>query len=87
VPTQLSPEKVSIHEPPRPLLPFALHPIMIKDDDMANMMLNANLYCFAVFADKHTETIYNDLTGTFPFMSLEENVCFLVVYHYEANAI
>jgi hypothetical protein len=54
---------------------------------MANMMRNANLYCFAAFADKHTGTIYNDLTGTFPFMSLEGNVCFLVVYHYETNAI
>ncbi len=54
---------------------------------MANMMLNANLYCFAAFADKHTGMIYNDLTGTFPFMSLEGNVCFLVVYHYETNAI
>ncbi len=51
------------------------------------MMLNANLYCFAAFADKHTGMIYNDLTGTFPFMSLEGNVCFLVVYHYENNAI
>ena len=88
VPTQLSPEKDAIHEPPRPLLPFALHPNVIEDDDMANMMLkNANLYCFAAFADKHTGTIYNDLTGTFPFMSLEGNVCFLVVYHYETNAI
>jgi hypothetical protein len=28
-----------------------------------------------------------DLTGAFPFMSLEKNVCFLVVYHYETNAI
>jgi hypothetical protein len=25
--------------------------------------------------------------GTFPFMSLEGNVCFLVVYHYESNTI
>jgi hypothetical protein len=87
VPTQLSAQRVAIHEPPQPLLPFALHPNVIKDDDMANMILNANLYCFATFADKHTGTIYNDLTGTFPFMSLEGNVCFLVVYHYETNAI
>ncbi len=60
---------------------------MIEDDDIANMMLNLNLYCFTAFADKHTGTIYNDLTGTFPFMLLEGNVCFLVVYHYESNAI
>ncbi len=87
VTSQLSPERIAIHELPWPLLPFALHPNMIEDDDMANMMLNANLYCFTAFADKHTGTIYNDLTSTFPFMSLEGNVCFLVVYHYETNAI
>jgi hypothetical protein len=60
---------------------------VIEDDDMVNMMINANVYCFAAFADKHTGTIYNDLTGTFPFMSLDGNVCFLVVYHYGSNAI
>ncbi len=31
--------------------------------------------------------LYSNLTGTFPFMSLEGNVCFLVVYHYKTNAI
>jgi hypothetical protein len=31
--------------------------------------------------------MYNDLTGNFPFMSLDGSVCFLVMYHYEANAI
>ena len=60
---------------------------MIDDDDVVNMMLNVNIYCFAAFADKHTRTINNDLTGTFPFMSLQGNVCFLIVYNYESNAI
>jgi hypothetical protein len=46
-----------------------------------------NSFCFGTFADKHTGTIYNDLTSNFPFMSLEGNVCFLVVYHYESNTI
>jgi len=73
--------------PPRPQIPFALSPNVIEDDDMVNMMINANVYCFAAFTDKHTATIYNDLTGTFPFMLLEGKVCFLVVYHYESNAI
>jgi hypothetical protein len=60
---------------------------------MANIIDNndspqeANLFCFATFADKHTETMYNDLTGAFPFQSLEGNVCFLVVYHYETIGI
>jgi hypothetical protein len=31
--------------------------------------------------------MYLDLAGAFPFMSLEGNVCFLIVYHYELNAI
>jgi hypothetical protein len=47
----------------------------------------ANLFYFAAFADKHTGTLYNDLTGLFPFQSLEGNVCFCVVYHYKTNAI
>ncbi len=32
-------------------------------------------------------TLYNDLTGAFPFILLEGNVCFLIVYHYESNVI
>jgi hypothetical protein len=87
VSTQLSPDVVAIQEPPRLQIPFALNPNVIDDNDMVNMMVNANIYSFAVFADKHTGTIYNVLTGTFPFMSIEGNVCFLVVYHYEPNAI
>jgi hypothetical protein len=34
-----------------------------------------------------TGVVYNDCTGNFPFMSLDENVCFLVMYHYQMNAI
>ncbi len=68
-----------------PLIPFALIPNVIEDD-MDNQT-DANLFSFAMFADKHTGMLYNDLTGTFPFMSLEGNVCFLVVYHYESNDI
>jgi hypothetical protein len=46
-----------------------------------------NIFCFGAFADKHTTTVYNDLKGNFPFMSLEGNICFLVVYNYVLNAI
>jgi hypothetical protein len=57
----------------------------------ANMIENEdkydNVFAFAAFADKHTEILYSDLTGTFPFMSLEGNVCFRVVYHYQSNTI
>ncbi len=47
----------------------------------------ANVFCFGAFADKMTGVLYNDCTRNFPFMSLDGNVCFLVMYHYETNAI
>ncbi len=46
-----------------------------------------NVFCFGAFADKVTGVIYNDLTGNFPFMSLDGSVCFFVMYHYETNSI
>jgi hypothetical protein len=52
----------------------------------SNNNSTANVFIFAAFADKRTGILYSDLTGTFPFMSLEGNVCFLVVYHYKSNA-
>ena len=39
----------------------------------------ANVFCFGAFADKMTGVVYNDCTGNFPFMSLDGNVCFLVM--------
>ena len=47
----------------------------------------ANVFCFGAFADKVTGVVYNDCTGKFPFMSLDGNVYFFVMYHYETNAI
>ncbi len=58
--------------------------ILIEPD---NDDYEATIFCFAAFADKHTGVIYSDLTGSFPFMSLEGNMCFLIVYHYNTNAI
>jgi hypothetical protein len=57
---------------------------VIKDDASA---AESNIFCFGAFADEQTGTLYNDLTSAFPFMSLAGNVCFLIVYHYETNAI
>ncbi len=54
------------------------------DDDDASI---AKVFCFGAFADKQSGVMYNDLTGSFPFMTLDGSVCFLVMYHYEANAI
>ncbi len=59
------------------------HAHVIESDDDSN----GNVFVFAAFAGKQSGTLYSDLTGAFPFMSLEGNVCFLVVYHYETNAI
>jgi hypothetical protein len=52
-----------------------------------NTSLDANIFCFDAFADKRTDILYNNLTGAFPFMSLEGNNCFLIVCHQETNAI
>ena len=57
--------------------------VLVEDDDSSI----GNIFCFAAFADKQTGVMYNDLTGAFPYMSLEGNVCYLIVYHYESNAI
>jgi len=55
----------------------------IPDDDESI----ANVFCFGAFADKVSGVVYNDLTGNFPFMSIDGSVCFFVLYHYETNAI
>ena len=55
-------------------------------DDINNESI-ANVFCFGAFANKNTGVIYNDCTGNFPFMSLDSNICFLVMYHYKTNAI
>jgi hypothetical protein len=47
----------------------------------------ANVFCFGAFADKVSGVVYNDLTGNFPFMSIDGSVCFFVLYHYKTNAI
>ena len=40
-----------------------------------------NMFCFGAFADKNTGVVYNDCTGNFPFMSLDGNIYFFVMYH------
>jgi hypothetical protein len=60
-----------------------IHHNVILDDDESI----ANIFCYGAFADKRSGVVYNDLTGLFPFVSYDGSVCFLVLYHYEANAI
>jgi hypothetical protein len=53
-------------------------PTLITDVDDESI---ANIFCFGTFADKNTGIVYNDCKGEFPFMSLDGNVCFFVMYH------
>jgi len=39
-----------------------------------NDELIANVFCFGAFADKVSGVVYNDLTGNFPFMSIDGSV-------------
>ena len=63
---------------------FNQGPLVIIEDDNSSV---GNIVCFAAFADKRTGVLYNDLTGSFSYMSLKGNVCYLIMYHYESNAI
>jgi hypothetical protein len=47
----------------------------------------ANVFCFGAFTDKTSGIVYNDLTGSFPFVLLEGSVCCFVLYHYKSNCI
>ena len=60
-------------------------PNLIGDDE--DNASNANVFCFGAFADKQSGVMYNNITRSFPFMSLDGSVCFLVMHHYEATAI
>ena len=46
-----------------------------------------HVFCFGTFVDKISGVVYNDLTGNFPFMSINGSICFFVLYHYELKAI
>jgi hypothetical protein len=47
----------------------------------------ANVFSFGAFANKLSGVVYNDCTGNFPYMSLNGNICFFVMYHYKTNTI
>jgi hypothetical protein len=63
--------------------PTEPHLIIIEEDEESI----ANMFAFGAFADKNNGIVYHDLTGSFPFMSLDGSVCFFVLYHYESNCI
>jgi hypothetical protein len=59
-------------------------PNVIGDDCNESI---TNVFCFGAFADRHSGVVYNNLTGNFPLVSFDGSIYFLIMYHYEANAI
>jgi hypothetical protein len=69
-----------------PLIPNHIpHPNVILDDESDPSV--ANIFAFGAFADKNSSIAYHDLTGSFPFISLDGSVCFFVLYPYESTCI
>jgi hypothetical protein len=60
-------------------------PNLIGMDDEEETI--AYIFCFGAFVDKMSGIVYHDLTGSFPFISLDGSMCFFVLYHYELNCI
>jgi hypothetical protein len=82
IPSVLSLMNVPIvHNEYRPTIPG---PAIIDDNTNKSIAI---FFCVGAFADHQSGVVFNDLTGNFPFMSYNGSVCFLVVYHYESNAI
>jgi hypothetical protein len=75
---QQDPNRIAMDDvvQPRPNL------IMMDEDNVTI----ANIFCFGAFAGKTSGIIYHDLTGSFPFTSLDGSMCFFVLYH-ELNCI
>ncbi len=80
---QMEVPKVIIKEQPRPLHATNL-PNLIGDNDDESIV---NVFCFGAFANKNSGIVYHNLPGSFPFMSYNGSICFVILYHYEANAI
>jgi hypothetical protein len=67
---------------PRPAYGACTDATLIPDDKAI-----ANVFCFGAFANKISRVVHNNLTGNFPFMSIDGSVCFFLLYHYKTNAI
>ncbi len=58
---------------------------MIFDNDIDNMI--TNVIVFGAFADKNSGILCHNLTRSFRFVSLDDSMCFFVLYHYELKSI
>jgi hypothetical protein len=68
----------SVYNKQRPIN-HANEPYLIISNDKEESI--ANIFAFGAFADKNNEVVYHNLTGLFPFMSLDGSVCFFVLYN------
>ncbi len=55
-----------------------LSPHLIQEFDNYSI---TNVICFGAFADKLSRVVYNDCTGDFPYMLLNGDICFIVMFH------
>ncbi len=60
-----------IPDNPGPGLATHQGPNIIFDDDDVSI---ATIFCFGAFANRNNGIVYQDLTGSFPFMSFDGNV-------------
>ncbi len=74
----------SIYLARRPIEGYSEPHRTISEDNKESI---ANIFVFGAFADKNNGIVYHDLTGSFPFMSLDGSVCFFVLYHNKSNCI
>ncbi len=74
----------SVYIAQRPLEGATEPHLIISDNNDESIV---NIFAFGAFADKNNGIVYHDLTGSFPFMSVDGSVCFFVLYCYELNCI
>ena len=77
---------------PEPNLSQAQPSLAFEELDMnppleANASVEKDLFCFAALSDSITGTIYTDLPGRFPVISISNMQYIFVCYAYESNAI
>ena len=75
IPNNIQPANLNalqnIIQPAHPI-PIPNNPHVIANNDESI----AKVFCFGAFADKRNGVVYNDLTGSFPFMLLDGSVYF-----------
>ena len=68
---------VPVNAPDIPRYQIHNQPTLIANDCDA---LIGKIFCFGEFSNKNSGVVYHDMTGNFPFMSLDGLVCFFIMY-------